>query len=143
MENGLNRHPAKPFANSSPLLQLPEAVATTTGIVGDDLSRMHDIDEDIDAVISINARRYGKGLMTRRFEKMSRMAFSEGKSLILMNQVGGSGDIVYDGTSGVLNSEGRLVLLLDSFKEDMRIFDTEAENRAFDVPMTTYNDPLA
>src|SRR5574344_2027361 len=35
MENGLNRHPAKPFANSSPLLQLPEAVATTTGIVGE------------------------------------------------------------------------------------------------------------
>ena len=31
----MNRHPAKPFANSSPLLQLPEAVATTTGIVGE------------------------------------------------------------------------------------------------------------
>ena len=65
-------------------------------VVGDDLSRMHDIDEDIDAIISINSRRYGKGIMSRRFEKVSRMAFSEGKSLILMNQVGGSGDIVYE-----------------------------------------------
>ena len=32
-------------------------------VVGDDLSRMHEIDEDIDAIISINARRYGKGIM--------------------------------------------------------------------------------
>ena len=109
-------------------------------VVGDDLSRMDEIDDDIDAIISINSRRYGKGILSRRFEKVSHMAFSENTTLILMNQVGGSGDIVYDGTSGVLNSEGRLVLLLDSFKEDMRIFDTEAENKSFDVPLTTYND---
>ena len=103
-------------------------------VVGDDLSRMHEIDEDVDAIISINARRYGKGIMTRRFEKMSRLAFSEGTNLVLMNQVGGSGDIVYDGTSGVLDRDGHLVLMLESFKEDMRIFDTAAENKPFDVP---------
>ena len=33
MENGLNRHPANPRSISSSLLQLPEAVVTTTGIV--------------------------------------------------------------------------------------------------------------
>ena len=48
-------------------------------VVGDDLSRMHEIDEDIDAIISINARRYGKGIMTRRFEKMSHLAFTEAR----------------------------------------------------------------
>ena len=109
-------------------------------VVGDDLSRMEDIDEDIDAIISINARRYGKGIMTRRFDKMSRLAFSEGTTLILMNQVGGSGDIVYDGTSGILNQDGHLVMLLKSFEEDFRIFDTKAENKPFDVPFTTYKD---
>ena len=109
-------------------------------VVGDDLSRMDDIDEDIDAIISINARRYGKGIMTRRFDKMSRLAFTEGTTLLLMNQVGGSGDIVYDGTSGILNRDGRLVMLLNSFEEDFRIFDTEAENTPMDVPFTTYKD---
>lgn len=109
-------------------------------VVGDDLSHMDDLDEEVDAIISINARRYGKGIMTRRFDKMSRMAFSESTNLILMNQVGGSGDIVYDGTSGILNREGRLVMLLNSFEEDFRIFDTEAENAPFDVPFTTYKD---
>ena len=33
MENGLSRHPANPRSISSSLLQLPEAVVTTTGIV--------------------------------------------------------------------------------------------------------------
>jgi NAD+ synthase (glutamine-hydrolysing) len=109
-------------------------------VVGDDLSRMDDIDEEIDAIISVNARRYGKGILSRRLDKMSRLAFAEGRNIILINQVGGSGDIVYDGTSGILNSEGRLVMLLKSFDEDMQIFDTEAENKPFDAPFTTYND---
>ncbi|MBQ3234354.1 MAG: NAD+ synthase [Alistipes sp.] len=109
-------------------------------VVGDDISRMEELDESVDAVISVNARRYGKGIMTRRFDKMSRLAFTEGKSIILINQVGGSGDIVYDGTSGILNREGHLVMLLKSFEEDMQIYDTEAKNEPFEVPLTTYND---
>ncbi len=109
-------------------------------VVGDDLSHIEEIDEEVDAIISVNARRYGKGIMSRRFDKVSRLAFAEGTDLMLINQVGGSGDIVYDGTSGILNSEGRLVMLLKSFEEDMQIFDTEAENPSFDVPLTTYND---
>ena len=109
-------------------------------VVGDDLSRMDDIDEELDIIISVNARRYGKGILSRRFDKMSRLAFAEGKTLVLVNQVGGSGDIVYDGTSGILNSDGKLVMLLKSFSEDMQIFDTEAFNEPFDVPFTTYND---
>lgn len=109
-------------------------------VIGDDLSRMEDLEEEVDAIISVNARRYGKGIMSRRFDKMSRLAFTEGKPLLLINQVGGAGDIVYDGTSGILNRDGHLVMLLNSFEEDFRIFDTEAENRPFDVPFTTYND---
>lgn len=109
-------------------------------VVGDDLSHVDEIDEEVDAVISVNARRYGKGILTRRFDKMSRLAFAEGTNLILINQVGGSGDIVYDGTSGVLNRDGRLIKLLKSFDEDIQIIDTEAKNEPFEVPFTTYND---
>ena len=109
-------------------------------VVGDDLSYMEDVDEGVDAVISVNSRRYGKGLLSRRFEKVSRLAFSEGKTLVIVNQVGGSGNIVYDGTSGVLDSEGHLVKLLKSFEEDIQIFDTKAENKPFEVPFTSYKD---
>jgi NAD+ synthase (glutamine-hydrolysing) len=109
-------------------------------VVGDDLSYMEDVDEGVDIVVSVNSRRYGKGILSRRFEKVSRLAFSEGKPLVIVNQVGGSGNIVYDGTSGVLDSEGHLIKLLKSFEEDIQIFDTKAENKPFEVPFTSYKD---
>ena len=109
-------------------------------IVGDDLSRMEDLEEDVDVIISVNARRYGKGILTRRFDKISRLAFAEGRTIVMINQVGGAGDIVYDGTSGVLDRDGHLVKLLKSFEEDLQVFDTEIDVTPFDVPFTTYND---
>ena len=109
-------------------------------IVGDDLSRMEDLEEDVDIIISVNARRYGKGILTRRFDKISRLAFAEGRTIVMINQVGGAGDIVYDGTSGVLDRDGHLVKLLKSFEEDLQVFDTEIDVTPFDVPFTTYND---
>lgn len=95
-------------------------------IVGDDLSRERDFDQSVETVISINARKYGKGTMTYRYEMMRNLAFVESKNLVLVNQVGGSTDIVYDGTSGALNSRGELVLMMKNFEEDFQIFDTKA-----------------
>ena len=92
-------------------------------IVGDDLSRERDFDRSVDTIISINARKYGKGTMTRRYEMMRNLSFVEGKNLVLVNQVGGATDIVYDGTSGAFNSRGELVLMMKSFEEDFRVFE--------------------
>lgn len=96
-------------------------------VVGDDLRKIHDLNPSVETIISINARKYGKGLLTYRYETMRKLAFREGKELVIVNQVGGSTDIVYDGTSGVLNKHGELVMLLKSFQEDFKIYDTEAE----------------
>ena len=108
-------------------------------IVGDDLSREHDFDKSVETILSINARRYGKGTMTYRYEMMRNLAFVEGKNLVMVNQVGGSSEIVYDGTSGALNNRGELVLMMKNFEEDFQIFDTEAEATPVAVP-STYND---
>ena len=108
-------------------------------IVGDDLSREHDFDKSVETILSINARRYGKGTMTYRYEMMRNLAFVEGKNLVMANQVGGSSEIVYDGTSGALNKRGELVLMMKNFEEDFQIFDTEAEATPVAVP-STYND---
>uniref|UniRef100_UPI004055E27A NAD+ synthase n=1 Tax=Alistipes sp. TaxID=1872444 RepID=UPI004055E27A len=109
-------------------------------VVGDDLRYMHDLDKSVQTIISINARKYGKGLMSYRYQMMHNLAFMEGKELVIVNQVGGSTDLVYDGTSGVLNSRGELVTMLKSFEEDFQIYDTESENHPTDIPYTTYND---
>ncbi len=72
--------------------------------------------------------------MTYRLETLRHAAFAEGKEIVLVNQVGGSTEIVYDGTSGVVNRRGELVLLMKSFEEDFRIYDTEAEHTPLEIP---------
>ncbi len=109
-------------------------------MVGDDLSHLHELDSEADFVVSINSRRYGKGLLSRRLEMMRRLTFTEGRNIILINQVGGSGDLVYDGTSGIMNKQGKVELLMKSFEEDFVIFDTMADHEGVDVPYTSYND---
>ena len=78
-------------------------------VVGDDLRRIHDCDSSVETILSINARRYGRGTMTRRYEMMRDLAFVEGKNLVMANQVGGNTEIVYDGTSGAINAAASCV----------------------------------
>ncbi|MBR0340308.1 MAG: NAD+ synthase, partial [Alistipes sp.] len=80
-------------------------------VVGDDFSLLKDVDRDVDIIFSINARRYGKGLMSYRYETMHNLAFVESKTIALINHVGGSGEIVYDGTSCVIDGKGNIALL--------------------------------
>ena len=103
-------------------------------VVGDDLSRERDYDKSVETVISINARKYGKGTMTYRYEVMRNLSFVEGKNIVMVNQVGGSTDIVYDGTSGAFNNRGELVLMMKNFEEDFQIFDTRAQARPVVIP---------
>lgn len=108
-------------------------------VVGDDLSRERDFDKSVETIISINARRYGKGTMTYRYEMMRDLAFVEGKNLVMANQVGGSTEIVYDGTSGAMNSRGEVVVMMKSFEEDFQLFDTKAEAAPIAVS-SSYNE---
>ena len=103
-------------------------------VVGDDLSRERDYDKSVETVISINARKYGRGTMTYRYEVMRNLSFVEGKNICRVNQVGGSTDIVYDGTSGAFNNRGELVLMMKNFEEDFQIFDTRAQARPVVIP---------
>ena len=103
-------------------------------VVGDDIRRENDFDASAETIISINARKYSRGGMNYRYETMRNIAFVEGKNLVLINQVGGSTEIVYDGTSGAFNKRGELMLLMKSFEEDFQIFDTDAEQTPVQLP---------
>ena len=63
-------------------------------VVGDDLSQELDLDPAVETIISINARKYGRGAMMYRLEKMCHLAHSQDKRVIFVNQVGGSTEIV-------------------------------------------------
>ncbi len=103
-------------------------------VVGDDLRRVDEIDRSAEVILSINARKYSRGSLRYRYETMRNLAFVEGKEIVLINQVGGSTEIVYDGSSGVINRKGEPVLLLKSFEEDFAIYDTEEEHPVIGLP---------
>lgn len=107
-------------------------------VVGDDFRFVRQVDRSVDTLISINARRYGRGMLSYRYESMHNLAFVESKNIIIINQVGGSGEIVYDGTSGVINKYGDLTLLMKSFEEDFAIYDTSVDNRPYELPDTLH-----
>ena len=107
-------------------------------VVGDDFSHLEEIDNDVDMVFSINARRYGKGLMSYRYETMHSKSFVESKSIVMINHIGCSGEIVYDGTSCVMNDKGEVMLLMKSFEEDFAVYDTLADNKPCEIPKELY-----
>ena len=106
--------------------------------VGNDVAKVSEVDSDVDFVVNLNARRYGKGLLTSRYELMQRLTYRLGRNIIFVNQVGGSGDLVYDGMSGVMNRNSKLELILKNFEEDFSIYDTSADYAEMDAPFTSY-----
>ena len=108
-------------------------------VVGDDFRLIGKMDTEADIVININARRYGKGALSRRYQNLHDVAFMQSKTVVLINQVGGSGEIVYDGTSGIMDSTGHMTLIMHSFEEDFAIYDTAVENAPCELPEALYS----
>ncbi len=110
-------------------------------VVGDDLSRLREFDESVETIISINARKYGRAVMARRFEALRSVAYLERKNIVLINQVGGGTDIVYDGTSAVFNKRGEIVEMLKSFEEDFAVHDMNIDKVGdISAPFESHNN---
>lgn len=109
-------------------------------VVGNDLVRVRDCDQSVTTIININARRFRKRVLEARYEKLHHVAYVEGKNLVFVNHVGGSTDMVYDGTSSVYDSKGELVMLLDTFKEDFKVCDLGVQNEPIATPFSYYQN---
>ena len=59
--------------------------------------------------------------LQERFEMAASRVRETGLPLILVNQVGGQDELVFDGNSFVLDARGKVVVRLDSFREDWEI----------------------
>ncbi len=103
-------------------------------VVGNDLRKMESFDFKADHIMSINARRYAKGILSYRFEVLRNLTFVNNRNVIMINQVGGASDIVYDGSSSAFNGRGELTLMLANFEEDFGIVDTKADTVGLDNP---------
>ncbi|MBQ0081051.1 MAG: NAD+ synthase [Alistipes sp.] len=103
-------------------------------VVGEDFSSLQHLSDDVRFILNVNARRYGKGTFSARYETFSNYAKRDLKSIIMINQIGGSGEIVYDGTSSVITQEGHATLIMKSFEEDFAVYNTDACNEPIEVP---------
>ena len=81
----------------------------------------------LDGVIVLNASPYSKKKQEKRLEKAEVFAKNLGKVLIYVNQVGGQDCLVFDGSSFVVDAEGKVVVQMKSFEEDSVVVDVGAD----------------
>lgn len=110
-------------------------------VVGQDIKHEQEYGERADLVINLRSCAYSRRIIERRYEFYKQLSYCSGKPIVFVNNVGGSTDIVYDGSSGVFNSQGQPICLLKSFEEDFATVDVDADLPALELKYQnkTYN----
>lgn len=91
-------------------------------------------DEGADLFINLSASPFELGKRDRRRRILRRHLENYSGLFLLVNQVGGNDDLVFDGHSLVIGSDGRLLLEGKSFDEDLLVLDTTDLPRPHDDP---------
>lgn len=75
-------------------------------------------EQGADIYINLSASPFERDKLSRRWEVMQRHVKKYNTPFLFCNQVGGNDDLVFDGQSFVLNTQGECVVLLKAFQED-------------------------
>lgn len=86
---------------------------------------------NVETILVLNASPYEVGKPQHRVETMSALTSQMNINLVYVNQVGGQDDIIFDGTSFVLNKNGKTALKAPSFQEDVYVVDYDAEQKQY------------
>jgi NAD+ synthetase len=82
--------------------------------------------EGTEILINISASPFHLGKPALREAIVSRLARRLAVPVVHVNQVGGNDELIFDGSSFVTDPSGRVVVRLESFEEDMAVFNTSA-----------------
>lgn len=82
-------------------------------------------EKGIDILINISASPYTIHKSPLRLSVLEKIAVNYNVPVIYCNQVGGNDDLVFDGSSMVVDNNGKMILLGDEFKAGTIIWDTE------------------
>jgi NAD+ synthase/NAD+ synthase (glutamine-hydrolysing) len=77
-----------------------------------------------DVLISINGSPFSLGKQKQREEMFRAIVHRHKVPAIVVNQVGGNDQVVFDGSSFAMDREGNVIALAASFREDLIIVDT-------------------
>lgn len=86
---------------------------------------------NIDTALVLNASPYEVGKPQHRIETMAALVKQLNINLVYCNQVGGQDDLIFDGTSFVLNKSGEMALQAPTFQENLAIAEFNAEQLQF------------
>ncbi|MDB6152503.1 MAG: synthetase [Chthoniobacteraceae bacterium] len=76
-------------------------------------------------LLNLSASPFGLGKVHRRREMLAAIASEAKVPVFYCNAVGGNDQLVFDGNSMAIASDGTLLGKLDSFKEELRIIDSD------------------
>ena len=86
---------------------------------------------NIDTALVLNASPYEVGKPQHRIETMAALVKQLNINLVYCNQVGGQDDLIFDGTSFVLNKSGEVALQAPTFQENLASAEFNAEQLQF------------
>jgi NAD+ synthase/NAD+ synthase (glutamine-hydrolysing) len=76
-------------------------------------------------ILNISASPFWEGKRELRRRMLAAIATQYQAPVVMVNQVGGNDSLIFDGSSFVLDRDGRLIAQAASFEEDLVLFDTE------------------
>ncbi len=95
--------------------------------VGDDIGFLDDsVGKNTDILINLAAVPFAIGEVDSRREGFVKTAVEHDQPLVFVNQIGGNGELVFDGNSAVFDANGQLLASLKGFEEDYRSLDVFA-----------------
>jgi len=84
--------------------------------------------QNIDWLINISASPYAVDKIGSRIRMLQKRCKDNGANLVYCNNVGGQDELVFDGTSVIINSDGKLLAQCETFQSQLLIFDTNDKN---------------
>lgn len=90
--------------------------------IGEDLSELASINNEADFVVHLNAMPFSYTSDTSNLVELASICRKVQLPIFAVNQVGGQGDMLFDGRSLVMNANGEIVDELMSFQEETKYY---------------------
>lgn len=91
---------------------------------------------NVDTILVLNSSPYEVGKPQHRITTMTELTKQLRINLVYTNQVGGQDDLIFDGSSFVLDREGQLICRSESFQEQLSFAEFDAEQGRFKTQET-------
>ncbi|WP_353171198.1 NAD+ synthase [Acinetobacter rudis] len=86
---------------------------------------------NVDTVLVLNASPYEVGKPLHRIQTIQNLTQQLKLNVVYCNQVGGQDDMVFDGTSFVINAQGEMTYRAPSFQECLQVIDYDHEQKSY------------